>query len=235
MKPIEKYQRFGLETPITFRAGVKFHLLLWGGGSFLILGCIMAMADGDVFEQFIGAFGLVFFGLALGILIFALLRSGSHGLFEISKEGIYMSHIGVVLPWEDIGPAWIFISKHQGGKTKDVLFVLRNLSRHSARMGSIARLLMRISKKVAHSESGGSVEWGLKTIFFAADADSDVYDQLSSVLDRMRNSVIGEADTTVFNVPVPLRFGVSAEDLLAIINHEVASRNKQKFSGKALI
>lgn len=224
MKPIEQYQRFGLERPITFGPGAGFHLLLWGGGSFLILGCIVAMAKGDIFEQFIGAFGLVFFGFALGIMIFALLKSGGRGLFQISNQGIYMSHIGVVLPWEDIGPAWCSLIKHQGGKTKDVVFLLRNVSRHTTRMGKTGRMLIGLSKKVSHSAPGSLVDWGLKAFFFAADAD-DAYDQLAVELDWMRNSVMNESDSTVFNVPVPLRFGISAEDLVAIINHEVALRN----------
>lgn len=224
MKPIEQYRRFGLEKAITIKPGIRFHFLLWGGGSFLILGCIIAMAEGNILEQLIGAFGIVFLGLALGIMFFALIKSGSRGLLEISNQGIYMSHIGVVLPWEDLGPAWLSVIKHQGGRTKDVGFVLRNVSKHTAKMGSLGRMLMGFSKKVSHSESGGLVDWGFKALLFAADAN-DMNDQLAAELARIRNSVMNEPTSTVFNIPVPLRFGISAEDLVAIINYEVALRN----------
>jgi len=191
----------------------------------LIFGCIVAMTEGDLLEQLIGAFGLVFFGVALAIMIFALLRSGDRGTFELSKEGIYMSHIGYVLPWSDIGPAWIASAKHQGGTTKDVVFLLRNVSRHTAKMGIVGRLLMNISKKASHSKSGGVLDWGLKTVLLAADADDETEEQLSTELGRMRDSVINDPDSTVFNVPIPLRLGISAEDLVGIVNREVALNN----------
>ena len=187
----------------------------------MLLGCIVAIAEGDFLEQLIGLFGLVFFGFAFGIMFFALFRSGSQRVLELSREGIYMSHIDVVLPWKDIGPAWISITKHLGGRTKNVVFILRNVTQHTAKMGYIGRLLMNMSKKFAHSKSGGIVDWGLNTILFAAEAD-DMCKQLSIELERMRNSVVNTPDTTVFNIPVPLQFGISAEDLVGIVNQEMA-------------
>jgi hypothetical protein len=53
-----------------------------------------------------------------------------------------------------------------------------------------------------------------------------MYNQLSAALDKMRYSVIKEADSTVYNIPIPFRLGVPTEELLAIINSEVVSRNK---------
>ena len=225
MKPIEQYRRLGLEKPITIRPGLRFHLLLWGGGSFLILGSIAGLASSDLQGKLIGAFGLIFFGLALSMMVLALVKSGSRGLLQISKEGIYMSHLGVLLPWEDIGPAWCSVTKHQGMKIKDVAFLLRNVSQHTARMEKLGKLSVGLSKRMAHSKPGGLVEWGLKAFMFAADADDDIQDQLKEVLAKLRETVANEPDSTVFNIPVPFRFGIAAEDLLAIINHEVARQH----------
>jgi hypothetical protein len=225
MKPIEQYKRYGLEKPITIRPGLRFHLLLWGGGSFLILGSIAGLASSDLQNKLIGAFGLIFFGLALSMMVLALVKSGSRGLMQISKEGIYMSHLGVLLPWKDIGPAWCSVTKHQGMKIKDVAFLLRNVSQHTARMEKLGKLSVGISKRMAHSKPGGLVEWGLKAFMFVADADDDIQDQLKDLLAKLRETVANESDSTVFNIPTALRFGIAAEDLLAIINHEVALYN----------
>lgn len=81
-----------------------------------------------------------------------------------------------------------------------------------------------ISKKVAHSKSEGVVDWGLKSIMFATDPDDKIQTQLSRELERVRDSVIDNPDVTAFNVPLPFRFGISAEDLVSIINSEVAKK-----------
>ncbi len=135
-----------------------------------------------------------------------------------------MSNIGLVFPWNDIGPAWIATTKKQGVTTKDVVFLLRNVSEHTKQMGGMARLLMKMSKKVAHSKSEGVVDWGLKSIMFATDADDKIQTQLSRELERVRDSVIDNPDVTAFNVPLSFRFGISAEDLVSIINSEVAKK-----------
>lgn len=226
MKPIEQYQRFGLEEPITIRPGFRFHLLLWGGGGFLILGSLLALRADELKTRAIGIFGLVFFGLALATMVVAFLRSRPRGLLQISRQGMYMSHIDIVLPWDDIGPAWCSVTKNQGVETKDVVFLLRNVSEHSAKMGKFGRWSLEISKKFAHSRRGGWVDWGLKALFWAADAEEDMQEQLKASLEQIRKSVMNEADTTIFNVPIPFRFGISAEDLIVIMNHEVLLRHK---------
>jgi hypothetical protein len=223
MKPIEQYQRFGLAQPITIRPGVRYHLLLWGGGGFLMLGCVLALTQRAGFEQAMGALGLLFFGLALGIMIFALVKSRSRGLCELSEHGLYMAHLGVILPWKDIGPAWCAVYEHQGGRTKDVCFVLRNITQHIAGTRRIGRFLLRLSQRVAQSKSEGILVWGLRIFMKHADV-SELYDQLAVELGLMREAIQNQPDSSVFNIPVPLRFGISAEELVAILNREFAVR-----------
>ena len=223
MKVIDQYRRFGLTKPIALRPGLRIHLLLWGGGGFLLSASVVAMREGDPIQRAIGAFGALFFGGALAVLIYALANSGQRGLCEISSQGIYMSHIGTTLPWADIGPAWCSVTKHAGGTTKDVVFVLRNASRHSLRMSAVGRILLRLSRRVAHSSPGGGVDWGMRAFMTLTDADES-YDQFAGEMERIRRMIQSEPDSTVFNIPVPLRLGVPVEDLIAIINREVASR-----------
>lgn len=226
MKLLEVYKKYGLENPISIRPGLKFHLLLWGGGSLLIIGSMFAMLEGSLIEKLVGLFGALFFGIAFVILIYAFLNSRDRGTLEISDRGIYMSHIGTVLPWSDIGPVWIATAKHENGKTKDVVFVLRNVSQHTKKMGTMGKMLMKITKNISNSKPGGALDWGLKAFFIATEADSEIKKQLSKELARMREIALTNTDASVFNIPIPLRLGISAEDLVGIMNHEVAINNK---------
>ena len=224
MKAIDQYRRHGLERPIAFRAGIWFHLLLWGGGSFLLLGCLVGLARGGFRAQAVVAFGLLFFGAALGIMLVAWFRSKARGLLELSKEGVYLSHIGIVLPWEDIGPAWISNVTHAGGTTKDVLFLLQNTSQHKRSADALGRLLLNLSKGVSGSKAGDGVDWSLRALLLAIGATGQSRSQFARELEKMRNSLAEAPDATVFNMPVPLRPGISAEDLVGILNSEVARR-----------
>jgi hypothetical protein len=69
------------------------------------------------------------------------------------------------------------------------------------------------------------VDWGFKALAFATDADGDMQDQFKEQLAKLREAVSKEPDSTIFNIPTPFRFGIAAEDLLAIINHEVARQH----------
>lgn len=65
MTLVEQYKQHGLRPPITVKAGFAYHALLWGGGGFLVLGCLAALASNEPHIQFVGAFGILFFGAAL--------------------------------------------------------------------------------------------------------------------------------------------------------------------------
>lgn len=224
MKAIEKYQQFGLKHPITLWPSIIFRLLLWGGGGFfilLLLGCIGFLAKGNLLEKLIGAFCILLFGACLAMIIYIFVQSRSRGVLELSKEGIYMSNIGYALPWKDIGPIWIYEKKFLGIKLpSDVAFVLTNVSRHTEKMDSIGRFLINIHKKASHSKSGGALDLGLIVLSFVANFFP--YERVSTEFLRMRDAVMNNPDSTVFYIPLTLCPGISAEDLVGIINREVA-------------
>lgn len=224
MKAIEQYRRDGLSRPIRLRAGLAFRLFFWWGGAFLMLMCVVAILDGGPVEQVAGLFGFVFFGFCLMVLALAWFRGRRRGLVELSEQGLYLSHLGLVLPWQDIGPAWVHTIHQRGIALKDVTFILGNASRHYDRMDAVGRLLFRISRAVSTSRPGGAVDWGLRAVLAAMDAGTGAHRQIDQALEMMRRSVLDKPDTIVFNVPLVLRLGVSAEDMLAIINAEALAR-----------
>lgn len=231
MTPVEQYRSHGLSEPIRIHAGMRFHALLWGGGGFLMLGSVIAMEEGGELEQMIGAFGFVFFGVCLSILLYALVRGGRRGLLEISGDGLYMSHIGVVLPWQDIGPAWIQTVRQSGMALEDVGFVVRNADRHMDRMGPVGRFLFKLSRMMSRSRKGGILDWGLHGFLAAADAGFGSHRQMGDALEKARAMAMADPGAVVFNVPIPLRMGISASDLLGIINAEVLARVGPGMSG----
>ena len=80
MKLIEQFRRDGLARPIRTRAGVLSWLFLMLGGPFLVGGSLFALLRGNLFEQAVGAFALLFFGIGLLIYAGVLVRSGSRGM-----------------------------------------------------------------------------------------------------------------------------------------------------------
>ncbi|WLT40433.1 hypothetical protein NON20_24440 (plasmid) [Synechocystis sp. B12] len=154
MKLIEHYRQYGLEKPIHFRAGFIFHLLLWCCLGFIIGGIVMVV-EMDIIGKLIGIFSFLFFGFAFLVMLSAWFKSGRYGLCMLSKEGLYMSHINITIPWQDIGPAWIHIFQSQGTTTKNVCYSLRNISRHRNRMGFTGKILIDLQKFVYKSKSGG--------------------------------------------------------------------------------
>ncbi|MBB4286737.1 hypothetical protein [Roseospira goensis] len=225
MRALDQYQQRGLREPIRVYPGFRFHLLLWGGGGFLLTGAVLMMDSGTGIEPLVGLFGLVFFGFACTVMLIAALRAHRRGVFELSEAGLYMAHLGIVLPWEDIGPAYIQAVRVKGFQLDDVCFVVRHASRHIARVGSVGRLLFKVAKAVSHSRKGGAIEWGLRAGLALTEAGLGTHRQMGSILERMRQAVLAEPDSLVFNVPMALRFGVPAEDLLAILNAEVLRRS----------
>jgi hypothetical protein len=212
MKPIERYQRFGLDQPISFHPSIGFHLLAWGGGSFLIVGCIIAIASGVLIEQLLGIFGMIFFGLFWAIFFLAWKRSKINGMLVLSKYGLYMGHIGHFLPWSDIGGAWIQETN------KEVVFLLRNFRDHSSKMDVFSKNLIYFWKMQSHSKSGGLLDWCVKVICLGSFG---FWGPALRDLERMRSSVIKDSDSTVYPTFKIMFSEISHEELADIINREV--------------
>jgi len=228
MEAVEQYKQNGVREPIRLRPGKKFHWAFWGGHSFLLFGALLMMMEDGPFENFIGLVGFLFFGTTFLIWLVALLRARERGTVELSGDGLYMSHIGVLLPWSDIGPAWSQPVHIKGMTMHDVCFVVRNAKTHMKKMDFIGRGLFKLALKVSSSRKGGAIQWGLHAALALVDAGTGLHRQTAAILQRMRDAVLEEPGAMVFNVPSLLRFDLSADDLVAILNTEVMARHPER-------
>lgn len=192
-----------------------------GGGGFLVLGCLAALASNEPHIQFVGAFGILFFGAALLLMVYTLFQSRSRGLLQLSEDGIYLAHLGTVLPWQDIGPAWVSVTRTNGVTSKEVNFVLRNSRIHQKKMSRVGSILVAISRAFSHSRPQGKTDWGLTASLLAFGADLNALDQMRNQLRTAREQVLADKNATTFNIATPFRTGISAEDLVGIINSEI--------------
>jgi hypothetical protein len=182
--------------------------------------------DGGPVAFLAGLIGLPFFGIAFLIYLIVLLRSHPRGLLEFSGRGIYHGLYRLDLGWSDIGPAWIFSARAGGRMHSDVLFMLRNVSKYKPALGMIERFLFEIMERQGRSATGGALDAGMKTlglVFGAAEGTQDAV----SALDEMRRRLGREPDAIVLPIPRIIRFGLSNEDTLEIINTVVARLARQ--------
>jgi hypothetical protein len=219
MKPIEQFRKHGLARPIRARAGILSWLFLILGGPFLVGGSLFALVRGGLFEQAVGAFGLVFFGFCFLIYADLLVRSRSRGMLAFSERGIYHALYGLELDWSDVGPAWIYQVAAAGSHHGDVMFVLRNASKYRRQLGSLGKFLFSVMVRQASSRRGGALETGLKAFgAFAGGAD------VGNALEEMRQRLAQEDDAIALGIPRIIRFGLSNEDVTEIINTTILQR-----------
>ena len=156
---------------------------------------------------------------AFGFLIYliVLVRSWRRGLLEFSNRGIYHGLYRLDLAWMDIGPAWIYSMQAGGRMHEDVLFVLRNASKYKPALGKIERLLFEIMERQGRSPSGGALDSSLRTfslVYGQPRAGEDTID----ALDEMRSRLGSQPDAIVLPIPRIMRFGLSNENTVEIIN-----------------
>lgn len=214
---IQQFRQYGLAEPIRAKPGIWAWLFLIFGGLFLVGGSLLALLEGGPFEFLIGLIGLPFFGLAFLIYANTLIRSGQRGLVEFSEQGIYHGLYDIEVPWADIGPAWIFGIQVGMASNRDVLFILRNAPKYKAQLGSIERFLFTIMERQGRSQSGGALDMGMKTfglVFGEADAGSDTVNALQEMRDRLKD----DPNAAVLGIPRIIRFGLSNDDTVEIIN-----------------
>lgn len=165
-------------------------------------------------------------------MLYSLFKSRDCGLLQLSEEGIYLAHLGTILPWRDIGPAWVSVTNTNGFGIKDVLFVLRNSSTHQKRMSKVGKLLIGMSRVLSHSKTYGKTDWGFTSLLLAFNADLSTLGQMNAQMKMIREKVLADPSATTFNIAIPFRVGISAEDLVGIINAEIAARDERFYFGR---
>ena len=217
MSPLEEYQTHGLSSPISIRPSWKMHLLVWGGGAFLILGGVLALGADHLKTRFIGGFSIVFFGFALIVFASGLIRGRTKGLVEFSTRGMWISTLGITLPRRSIGPAWV----NTTGKTDDVVFIVRGIDTYAKNLDPLATLHLRLLKRTLDVGKGGLIDFGLKLVLHAADARGE-FKKLQEQMEYARTKAASDPSAILLNIPVPFGIGIAPQSLVAILNVEYA-------------
>ena len=220
---LTQYQATGLHPPIRIRAGFRAWLLTVLGAPALVAASMYAMVAGEFTEQILGLIGVAFFGFGFLVLVFALTRATKRGLCEINKRGLYLAHLDYEFPWDDIGPAWVNITRHAGGTTAEVIYPLKNVSTHQAKVGRLGRLLLTASRRIANSSKHGMLNWGLSTLMTLAEASSTTEKDLERVLETARKVAQEDQDSILFNIPAIVN-RQDCEALAAIINAQIVGQ-----------
>jgi len=216
MSPLEQYQTHGLSSPISIRPSWKMHLLVWGGGAFLIVSGVLALGADDLKTRFIAGFAIVFFGCALIVFASGLIRGRAKGHVEFSTRGMWISTLEITLPWRSIGPAWVNAS----GKTDDVVFIVRGIDTYAKNLDPLAALNLRLLKRTFDVGKGGLMDFGLSLVLLAVDAGE--FKKIQEQMEYARTKAASDPSAILLNIPVPFRIGIVPQSLVAILNAEYA-------------
>ncbi len=214
---IQQFRQHGLAKPVRAKPGIGSWLFLVFGGLFLVGGSLMALVSGGPLEFLAGLIGLPFFGFGFYVYLNVLSRSGNRGMLEFSKQGIYHGLYNLEIPWSDIGPAWVYGIKVGLASNHDVLFILKNAPKYKAQLGGIERFLFTVMERQGRSQSGGALDMGVRAfglVFGEPDAGSDTVKALEEMRDRLKD----DPDSAVLGIPRIIRFGLSNEDTVELIN-----------------
>ena len=145
METLERYKNEGLENPILIVTSLKTHAFVWGAGFFLLGACILALIEGNLYEQLIGLFGLFFFGLSLGILAVGIYRGRTKGLIGLYKDGLWLSTFDAILPWQCIVSSWVT----RVGSTSSVMVLVKGIDDHIRNPNIITHFLLWLMERAA--------------------------------------------------------------------------------------
>lgn len=215
MSPLEQYQTHGLSNPISIWPSWKMHLLVWGGGAFLIFGGALALGADHLKTRFIAGFGILFFGFALIVFASGLIRGRTKGLVEFSTRGMWISILGITLPWRSIGPAWVNTTKQV-----DVVFIVRGIDTYAKNLDPLAAFYLRLLKRPFHIRKGGRIDFGLSLVLLALDAGE--FKKIEEEMEYARTKAASDPSVILLNIPAPFRTGIAPQSLVAILNAEYA-------------
>ena len=108
--------------------------------------CILALIEGNLYEQLIGLFGLFFFGLSLGILAVGIYRGRTKGLIGLYKDGLWLSTFDAILPWQCIVSSWVT----RVGNTSSVMVLVKGIDDHIRNPNIITHFLLWLMERAAN-------------------------------------------------------------------------------------
>src|SRR4029077_4983956 len=213
LAPLEQYETHGLSRPISIWPSWKMRLLVWGGGPLLVFASVAALLGANGLKaRFLGGFGIVFFGLASILFASALIRGRAKGLVEFSTRGMWISTLGITLPWRSIGPAWVNTTK----KTDEVVFIVRGIDEYAKNLDALAALHLRLLKRTLDVGKGGLIDFGIKRALQVAGA-GDEFKKIQEQLEYARTQAASDSSAILLNIPVPFRIGIAPQSLVTIL------------------
>lgn len=216
LDPLEQYETHGLSSPISIWPSWKMRLLVWGGGPLLVFASAAALLGPNGLKaRFLGGFGIVFFGFACILFASALIRGRAKGLVEFSTRGMWISTLGITLPWRSIGPAWV----NTTNKTDEVVFIVRGIDTYARNLDPLAALHLRLLKRTLDVGKGGVIDFGIKRVLGAAGAGGE-FKKVQEQMEYARTQAASDSSAILLNIPVPFRIGIAPQSLVAILNAE---------------
>lgn len=221
---IDQYRGRGLSEPICCRPGTGRTLLVIGS-LFVIVGLSVVIlpfaSPFDLPLLIIGPF------LLLGILyaqLKAFLRCRRKGLLAFSDAGIYSSILDIEFSWDDIGPAWVErVDAGWGLSTSHVMFVVCSASSYKSQLRGTDRLQFRLAERRARTRMTKGRRRVIRAFAWLYKQPFAAEDYLNRE-DKLHQKIEGKHDAIAVCIPPSHRPGLTADEVIEIIETENARR-----------
>lgn len=227
-KYIDQFKKSHLSKPICINPRVRICLLTIFGGFFLLLGCLIATQERNPIIVSVGILGFILLIPSLLYWFYLTIKCGQNGLINFSIDGLYYSHYGILISWDDIGPAWVTGFKVSGIAENNVYFILLNVDKYRTQVPLIHKFFFNLGQRWFKSDNSKILERGLKYFVQYVD-DKDGADALINAMDRMRQTVKYDDNTTIVTIPSILHLGTPREDIAFIINGSISEERIRRY------
>ena len=99
------------------------------------------------------------------------------------------------------------------------MFILRQASKYRRQLGPIGKFLFAVMDRQAKSRRGGALEMGVQA-FGTVAGGADI----GHALEGMRQRLAQDDDAIALGIPRIIRFGLSNDDVVEIINTTVVQK-----------
>lgn len=226
MSPLVQYRQSRLAAPIELGFGFGFRAMLYAGAPALIAASLWAVLSFSGPARSAGLFGLVFFGAAFLLLWLAYRRAEAGAATRIDENGLYFAHIGLGLPWERIGPAWVVETRQQHGISRQAVVLVRETETLMEEADLFGRILIGVATRAA-SRAGKPESWGGEALVELVDPEATDREAaligIEGRLSRLRARAEGLGGVPI-GAPLALHAGLTPDALAAIVNAETLAR-----------
>ncbi len=226
MSPLVQYRQSRLAAPIELGFGFGFKAMLYFGAPLMLAVSLWAVFAFAGPGRAAGLFGLAFFGGAFLLLFLAHRRAEAGAATRLDENGLYFAHLGLGLPWERIGPAWVVETRQQHGVSRQAVVLVQETDTILDEADMFGRMILGVATRAA-SRAGKPESWGGEPLVELIEPESADRDAaliaLEGRLSRLRARAEG-LGAVPLGAPLALHAGLTPEALAAIINAETLRR-----------